>query len=600
MAEHAVAGAPLTVAERLARRAAMSPTAVAFWHRPDGGDWQPVDWAGFHGQVAQLRRSLAAAGLRRGDRLALVAPVSLHWELLHHAVMALGASVVGLDAHDLPARLASMAAQSGVQAFAVADPALLDGLAPAQRQALRLVVDLGPADAAWPADLPRRPVAALLAAGTGDRPEPPPASADDEATVIFTSGTTGAPKGIAYSHAQLGLAIDAIGEAFDFVGVGGRLLCWLPLSNLFQRVVNLAAVRNGASTWLLADPRQVMDHVAAVAPDVFIGVPRFYEKLHAGLLARIGTLPAPLRGLVRWAWRTGLRLRARRLAGSPVPAALALQHRLAEALVLQRLRAVLGARLRCLVSGSAPMPAALLDDFEALGWPLLEAYGLSENVLPMAMNRLGDRRPGTVGRPLAGNEIRIGADGIVQVRGPGVFNGYLGEAPGTGRDADGWYATGDLGSLDADGFLRLTGRLGDLIKTSTGRRIAPVAVEAVLQSATGVDQAALFGAGRKMLVAVCTCAPGGLAGAAWPVLQAAIADAVRRLPPVERPAGVLVLDRPFSMADGELTPNLKLRRAAIERRLAADLDRLCAAVDARPGGADAGPLVLPGTAPATR
>lgn len=590
---------PTTVAQRLAQRAAASPAAIAFWHRAGGGDWCAVDWAGFERQAGQLRRGLAAAGLRRGDRLALVAPVSLHWELLHHAAMSMGASLVGLDAHDLPQRLAGMAAQAGVQVFAVADPAVLSGLAAAQRQALRLVVDLGAADAAWPADLPRCAVADLLAQGAGpDTPEPPPARADDEATVIFTSGTTGAPKGIAYSHAQLGLAIDAIGDAFHFVGVGGRLLCWLPLSNLFQRVVNLAAVRNGASTWLLADPRAVMDHVAGVAPDVFIGVPRFFEKLHAGLLARIDSLPAPPRALVRWAWRTGLRARRHQLAGSAVPALLALQHRLADALVLRRLRGVMGGRLRCLVSGSAPMPKALLDDFEALGWPLLEAYGLSENVLPMAMNRLDDRRAGSVGRPLAGNTLRIGADGIVQVRGAGVFAGYLGEPPGAARDADGYYATGDLGRLDADGFLFLTGRLGDIIKTSTGRRIAPAGIEAALQGAAGVDQAALFGAGRKMLVAVCTCAPDSLQGAAWDALQAAIGSAVAGLAPAERPAGVLVLDRPFSMVDGELTPNLKLRRAAIEAHLAGELDQLCAAVDRLGAAAGGDPLVLAATAAA--
>lgn len=596
MAEAPPATVAATVAERLAQRAAASPSAIAFRHRPDDGDWQAIDWASFAQQVGALRRGLAAAGLRRGDRLALVAPVSLHWELLHHAAMGLGASVVGLDAHDLPQRLAAMAAQAGVQAFAVADPAVLSGLAASQRQALQLVVDLGHVPA-WPADLPRHAVSDLLARGTAaDAPEPEPAQAGDEATVIYTSGTTGAPKGIAYSHAQLGLAIDAIGEAFHFVGVGGRLLCWLPLSNLFQRVVNLAAVRNGASTWLLADPRQVMDHVGDVAPQVFIGVPRFYEKLHAGLLARIGGLPAPLRALVRWAWRTGLRMHRHRIAGDTAPPLLALQHRLADVLVLRQLRGVLGGDLRCLVSGSAPMPRPLLDDFEALGWPLLEAYGLSENVLPMAMNRLDDRCAGSVGRPLPGNTLRIGTDGMVQVRGPGVFAGYLGDPPGSGRDADGFYATGDLGRLDANGFLFLTGRLGDLIKTSTGRRIAPAGIEAVLQTAAGVDQAALFGAGRKMLVAVCTVTPGSLQGTAWLALQAALTGAVGRLPPAERPAGVLVLDRPFSMVDGELTPNLKLRRTTIEQRLAGELDRLCAAVDQAGATDGATPLVLAGAA----
>ena len=579
-----------TVPARLAQRALASPDAVAFRHQMADGSWQVLDWQGFSNQIDQLRRGLAAAGLRRGDRLALVAPVSLSWELLHHAALAMGVSVVGLDAHDLPDRLAAMADLANVAAFAVADPAVLAGLSAGRRAATRLWIAIG----AVPGNhqSPRwTTLEGLMALGQG-HPAPPVPTAADEATVIFTSGTTGAPKGIAYSHGQVGLAIDAIATAFSFVGTDGSLLCWLPLSNLFQRVVNLAAVQNGAGTYLLGDPRQVMEHVARAEPDVFIGVPRFYEKLHEGLQARIRAMRPPLRALVRWGWQTGHRVLACRRTNQSVPATLAAQHWLADRLVLRRIRQVMGGRLRCLVSGSAPMPRPLLDDFEALGWPLLEAYGLSENVLPMAMNRLGDSRPGTVGQPLPGNDIRIGADGMVRVCGPGVFAGYLGDTPGSGRDAEGFYTTGDLGSLDAEGFLSLTGRLGDLIKTSTGRRIAPAAVEAMLQTVDGVDQAVLVGAGRKFLVALCTCTPEALQPAHWGALQQGLRVAAARLGPHERPAGVLVLPDAFSMAHGELTTNLKLRRNAIAQRHAARIDWLDAQIARQPGGAIADVLVL--------
>jgi long-chain acyl-CoA synthetase len=575
---------PGNVAQLLARRVAQSPMAVAFQHAAPGGGWLALDWAGFQARVSLLRRGLAAAGLRQGDRLALIAPVSLDWELLHHAALSMGVSVVGLDGHDLPERVAAMAELADVAALAVQDQRVLARLAPGRRVGGRSVIALGAAaegDGHWTLD--------RLEAHAPQAADPPPAASHHEATVIFTSGTTGAPKGIAYSHGQLCLAIAAISEAFSFVGTGGRLLCWLPLSNLFQRMVNLAAMHNGATTYLLPDPRQVMDRVAEVSPDVFIGVPRLYEKLHQGIEAKLAALPGPQRRLANWAWQTGRLVSRRRQAGQPLPAGLALRHRLADWLVLRRIRAVMGGRLRCMVTGSAPMPRALLEDFDALGWPMLEAYGLSENVLPMAMNRLDSYRLGSVGRPLPDNDIHIGDDGIVRVRGPGVFAGYLGDPPGAGRDADGRYATGDLGKIDADGFLHLTGRMGDLIKTSTGRRVAPAGVEAQLRSVPGIDQAVLLGAGRKLLVALCTCTPEAMQPAAAASLQAALQTTLAAVNPHERPAGVLLSDRAFSIDAGELTPNLKLRRGQIEQGRSAEIERLYRQLERQP--ADSAPLI---------
>lgn len=569
-----------TLGDRLARRVAASPEADAYLERAGSGAQSAVCWREFLAKVQRTQRALAGQGLRRGDRLALIAAVSLEWEVIHHAALGMGLAVVGLDGHDLPTRLEAMLGKSGARCLITDQVALAQRLVAAQ-PGLLLVLLTPPQQPAVDGPLAARHLNQLREASTG-LALPPPAEPADVATVIFTSGTTGEPKGIAFTHAQLGLAVDAICDAFPFVGPGGRLLCWLPLSNLFQRVVNLAAMNSGAATFLLPDPRQVMDAVALVEPEVFIGVPRFFDKLHDGITARVASLPPLQRALAKASWGIARSATARRLQGHAVPWYLALGQRLADALVLRRIRAVMGGRLRCLVSGSAPLSPRVLQDLEALGWPVLEAYGLSENVLPMSMNTLADRRAGTVGRPLPDNELVIGADGMVRVRGPGVFAGYLGEPPGTGLGPDGFFVTGDLGQLDADGYLRLTGRASELIKTSTGRRVAPAAIEAALRAAPGLDQAVVFGAGRKYLLAACTLQ------AAVPALgeerarfESQLREVVQGLSPHERPAGIAVLGEALSIDAGELTANLKLRRSAIEARHHRALDRLATELDRR-------------------
>lgn len=566
-----------TVAQLLDLRAARSPRAVAFQRETKDGRWIPISWQDFSLRVATLRRALYAAGLRKGDRLAIIASVSLEWELLHHAALGMGVVVVGMDAHDLPDRIADMVEQADVTAFASTDWRALSKLDAARRAGARLLLEMGePGDRGgdWPAGPRRLTWAEFEASGVSADVDPERPVAGDIATIIFTSGTTGAPKGIAYRHEQLCLAIGAICEVFSFVGSEGRLLCWLPLSNLFQRIVNLAAVRQGVATYLLGDPRRVMEVVASVSPDIFIGVPRFYEKLYEGIRQNIASQPPLGRKLVEWAWGLGRRVSGLTRQGRVVPPWLALTHSVADRMVLRRVRNVMGRRLRCMVTGSAPTPRHLLEEFHALGWVVLEAYGLSENVLPMAMNRIDDFRFGTVGRPLPGNQIVVADDGAIKVRGPGVFAGYLGETDRSPFDGEGFYATGDLGQFDADGFLRLTGRSSELIKTSTGRRVAPASVEAQLCSVPGIDQAVLIGNGRKCLVALCTINQTGIDEPGRSRLQQALRERVGRVNEHERPSGAILIARPFSIERGELTPNLKVRRSVIERQYAELIQQL--------------------------
>ncbi len=578
-----VASSIRTVPCLLAQRVAESPAAVAFQQETAPGRWEPITWADFGQRVEPLRRGLAAAGLRPGDRLALIAPVSLEWELLHHAALALGVVVVGLDAHDLPERVAGMVEQADVTAFATAHPPVLARLGDERWARCRLALHLGTAAPGWPAGARPMTLSQLEALGAGgEAPDLRAPGPDDLATIIFTSGTTGAPKGIAYRHAQVCLAIDAICDAFPFVGRGSRLLCWLPLSNLFQRIVNLAGMRRGAASYLLGDPRRVMDVVGGVAPDVFIGVPRFYEKLYDGVRERIAGLPARQRRLVEWAWQVGRRSSPYRQARQAMPPGLRLAWTVADRAVLRRVRAVMGDRLQCMVTGSAPTPKHLLEEFHALGWLVLEAYGLSENVLPMAMNRVDDFRFGTVGRAVPGNEIVVGDDGLVRVRGPGLFGGYLGAQGRPPVGADGYYETGDFGMFDSDGYLCLTGRTSELIKTSTGRRVAPSPIESALQQVEGVDQVVIVGNGRKQLAALATVtAPHGVDTAERRRLEESLRAQLSGMPALDRVAVIILQDRPLSMDLGELTPNLKIRRAQVEANCRVALDDAYARIDAR-------------------
>jgi len=560
-------------------RAREAPGAPAFFTRA-GGTWSAVTWGTFVADATRAAHGLAARGLRSGERVAIMAPTGLGWETFQLAALLNGAAVLGLDAHDHPDRLRAIARTARVSTLVVQDAETAARLDPATVPGLRLVVSLrdevppGAGDAAWIAmsELVREAGSPVPLQG------PAPASL---ATIVFTSGSTGEPKGIAYSHAQVCLAIDSILDVFPEIGPGDRLICWLPLSNLFQRMLNFCAAGRGAQTYFVSDPRAIVEHLPDVRPHVFIAVPRFFEKLHEGIEQKLAAQPPLARRLVAWALQSGDAAAACVRRGARPPLLTRLRAALADRLVLRRLRGVLGGEVRFLVSGSAPFPRWLLERFHAMGLLVLEAYGLSENVVPIAINRPSAYRFGSVGRVLPANTVRIADDGEVMVRGQGVFSGYLDESAPPAFDADGFLPTGDLGTLDDAGFLSLVGRKSEIFKTSTGRKVAPLAIEAKLRQIAGVDHAVLFGAARKVTVALLTrplAAPGEAAAPLG-------ADEVRRIardaravvadePDYARPAGIVVIDRALTIESGELTSNLKLRRRAIETNFAASLEAL--------------------------
>ena len=572
---------PTTVPDCLLERVARSPTTTAFWrHTRDG--WTGETWESVATKVQNLAGHLIRLGLLPGDRVAIMMPTTIEWELCHLAALTAGCVVVGIDAYDAPDNIRHILSIVTPRALCVARQDQLQPLLEQMPTPPLFSIVHGPASGDCCHTLP-----ALLEQSATPTTPRQQVRAQDLATIVFTSGSSGQPKGIAYRHDQICLASEAILDRFSSVGEGARFVCWLPLSNLFQRMINLCGMIRGGESYFVDNPVEIIDRLPGIGPTLFIGVPRFFEKLHKGIEDNIAKRSAWLRRGIGWARRTGWRYRQQQRSGRRPGPLLQITHRVADELFLRRIRSVLGPDLQFMVSGSAPLPIWLMEDLHAIGWLVLEAYGTSENVVPIAINAPDSYRFGSVGRPLPQNEIQLAEDSELLVRGRGVFGGYFGDAnEASPLDADGFLHTGDYADQDADGFIWLTGRKSDIFKTSTGRRVAPVSIEARLKQLQYVEQAVVLGRNRPVPVALLCLDLASLPGAhrdqqpiAASILKR-IADDVTNvcanLPEHDRPAGLLVTQELLTIAAGDLTSNLKLRRAPIETRFRAQLDALYA------------------------
>ncbi|WP_301101801.1 AMP-binding protein [Propionivibrio sp.] len=568
-----------TVPGLLCVRNSANPDDVALWQMAADGKWLASTWGDYHKAVASLAIGLRTLGVAQGHRVGIMAASCKEWDYAQLGILAAGGVAIGLDPYGLDEHIQEIARRCDLTGIVVGNQALLDKLGSEVRKNLRFVVSIETGSEPDVIALD-----SLVSQNVDDKDKDwNHAQPDAVATIIFTSGTTGAPKGIEYSHRQMCLATASVLAAFSDIRAGSHLACWLPLSNLFQRMINLCAIGCGAQTFYVADPRQIMRFLPDISPRLFIGVPRFYEKLYVGIQEALATKPAWQQRLAQWALRVGDRHQVALRAGQLPGLLLKLQFALAELVVLRKLRGILGVNLQCMVSGSAPMPLWLLERFHAMGLPILEAYGLSENIIPVSMNRPGQFRFGTVGRPLQGCDIRLASDGELLVRGPGVFSAYFGEdAADTGIDQDGFLSSGDFARIDDDGFITLIGRKSEIFKTSTGRRVAPASIESLLHRLPQVDYAVVFGAGRTLPTALLV-----VSEAAWQAdrhqlcehLRAAAALALAALPTYLRPAGLAVTPQALTIAGGELTANLKLRRGTIEKNFSSALNELCMTID---------------------
>jgi long-chain acyl-CoA synthetase len=571
-----MADSPFTgesIPDLLRARVEASPDVEAYWHEADG-NWHPTTWRQFSEKVDRLAAGLVSKGLTPGTHVGLLFPTSIEWEVAHHAVLRAGGVVVGLEPHDTAERLHWIIGHADVEILIVQDRALLDKIAVHGALDLRMVVFVknetvhaGSCDTT---------ISELLAHAV-DAVTLPSVHHEAPATIIYTSGTTGQPKGILYRHEQVVLAIKAITGAYPTIAVGSRFVCWLPLSNLFQRIMNLAAMQVGGTVYLVRNPLDVMRALPVAKPDIFIGVPRFYEKLYEGMRQQIDQMPAPLRCIVERSIDLAISISRSERGSERVPGVRKHLLRLADRIVLSRLRKAMGGRIQFMIAGSAPTPVRLLEFFHAIKLPLFEAYGMSENVVPVALNRPEAMRLGTVGKPLDANEIALDEDNELLVRGAGVFSGYYKDDRTDFFNDQGFYRTGDYADIDNKGLLSLRGRKSEIIKTSTGRRIAPRPTEELLETVPGIERAMLIGNGRKCLAAIISMKPSHRpapqSGKAED-LGAMLRNAVETLNVHQRPGGFLLLNRGFTIEEGDLTPNLKLRRAIVEAKLASAIEAL--------------------------
>jgi long-chain acyl-CoA synthetase len=459
-----------------------------------------------------------------------------------------------------------------------------------------------PFDAETPAGGPRRLVweeAAPAATGEAGVAEferrAREARSDDVASLIYTSGTTGTPKGVLLTQSNFAHQVLALAESFPF-HPDDLALSLLPLCHIYERTTDYRYLASGVSIAYAEGFDRVLENLKEVRPTLMAAVPRFFEKFYAGILERVLAAPAAKRKVFEWAVRVGKEALSHRLAGRRLPAGLAARYRLADALVYRRIRAEVGGRVRGFISGSAPLSREINEFLHAVGFTIFEGYGLTETSPVIAVNVPGAVKLGTVGRPIPSVEVRIADDGEILTRGPLVMKGYF-KMEGETREAleGGWFHTGDIGALDPEGFLTITDRKKDLIKTSGGKMIAPQPIENQLKQSPYIQNAVVVGDRRRFVAVLLVpnlanleqfARQEGIAASSpeellehprvRALLDAEVAGVNRHLAQFEQLKRYAVLPEEFSFDNGQLTFTQKVRRRKIEEKYGDVIDKLYA------------------------
>lgn len=573
-----------TIPELLSLRIKNSSEKSAFKEINSQQEWKSTTYKDFSAQVEQVAARLYQRGVKPGEMVAISLPNCLQWEILNHAILRLGAVVVAIESNWPLARQQETFHHAQPVAIFVESLSSIEFLDSSQNQTFKIAVTMkDPTAGIW------QSWEAFNTSAVDVSQLPPLPSPDQLAILIYSSGTTGQPHGILYTHAQVCLAVMSFVNNYKLDGTNQRFVCWMPLSALNQRIWNFYAMAIGGETYFVADPKRILDVVAEVSPHTFLALPRFYEKLAIKIQEKVRHAPWGVRSLMRLSIGIG-GFRARRLrAGKTVPFTVQILFGLLDPMVLAKIRNLMGKNMVFMVSDSAPVPTHILEYFHALGLLILESYCLVENSVPIAMNKQERYRFGTVGQPLNENHIRFDGDSVISVKGPGLFKGYHRDSrfPFT---AEGYYQTQDLGIL-YDGWLTLKGRKEDLITLLSGRHISPSHVEGVLEACPYIEQVAVFGSGHKRLIGVVTLSEEALRNASlgnlWRepslALKKTIVDslneAAKVLPAEERPAGYIILQVWFSIVEGEVTSNQKLRRKNIEERYKIWMEQLFTEID---------------------
>jgi long-chain acyl-CoA synthetase len=567
------------------------PDEPAFALR-EGGSWHDITWARFRDEVVAVARGLIAAGVQPGERVALMSRTRYEWTLVDFAIWAAGAVTVPIYETSSPEQVQWILGDSGAVACVVeTDTHLAYVLAVRESTPdLRHIWQIAPTDAApgavaelteLGASVPELAVAQRRAGGR----------ADDLATMIYTSGTTGRPKGCMISHRNLASDINnALPGLAEFFHPGASTVLFLPLAHSFARLIQVGVVTARVRTTHLSDTRELVPVLGSFQPTFVLAVPRVFEKVFNNARQRAH---ADGKGKIfDSAADTAIAYSEARDRPSGPGLGLRFRHAFYDRLVYRRLRAALGGRCQAAMSGGAPLGPRLAHFFRGIGVTIFEGYGLTETSPAAAVNLRGSFRIGTVGRPLPGVSIRIADDGEIQIKGDIVFLGYWHNDAATAEvlSPDGWFATGDLGELDADGFLSITGRKKELIVTAGGKNVAPAVLEDRVRAHALVSQCMVIGDRQPFIAALVTldeealpawAAAHGKAGLTLDQLradadvraeiQSAIDEANKAVSKAEWIRVFRILPSDFTEANGMLTPSLKVKRGVVAKEYADEI-----------------------------
>jgi long-subunit acyl-CoA synthetase (AMP-forming) len=583
-----------TMAEAFRLTAAEHPDQVAMRTL---GDAQTITWGELRTRVDALAAGLVGLGLSRGDTIAIMLSNRPEFHLVDLAAMMVGATPFSIYQTYAPNQIEFVISDAGAR-IAIVERQYLEGLLLARQNLPDLdhVIVIDPAEAVEGT----MTLSEVEQAGGDFDVEASVAqiSPDDVLTLIYTSGTTGPPKGVQLAHRNLLTAVKGIEEIVQFPDQGSRVISWLPAAHIAERAAHhYLPIVFAMTVTCCPDPRQILSYLPEVKPQWFFAVPRIWEKLRSGLEAMIAGLPDDQRQATESALRTSIEKVRLEQAGEEVPPELARQVAQADGEIFAKLRAQLGLdQVEAVNVGAAPTPVEVLEFFHAIGVPLAELWGMSETCGAGTVNPPGRIKIGTVGPPAPGVEMRLAQDGEVLIRGGVVMLGYrnLPEKTAEAIDSEGWLATGDIGEIDEDGYLKIVDRKKELIINAAGKNMSPANIEATLKSASPlIGQACVIGDGRSYNTALIVldsdfgpawAAKHGLSStdlsqlADEPAVIDAVQDGVDRanakLARVEQIKRFEIIRGDWLPGGDELTPTMKLKRKPIAEKYAETIETL--------------------------
>lgn len=579
-----------TLPEAFALTARIRPDAIAL-RTPGGG--QEITWADYALRVQRIAGGLAALGIRSGDPVALMLSNRPEFHLVDTALLHLGAIPFSIYNTSAPEQIDYLFTDAGNRVVITEE-----SFVPSVRGSGVTLDHIVSVDGGGTVTL--RVVEEMRADGFDLDAARTAVLPSDTATLIYTSGTTGPPKGVEITHANIIAELAALAEHLD-IGFDDRIISYLPAAHIADRVsAHAANLVRGIQITSVPDPREIATALAEVHPSVFFGVPRVWQKIKAGVEGKLAAEASPVKSrLAGWALGVGSRAAQADLTGTDRGTLLDLQYRLADKVVLGTVRSALGLdNIKLAASGAASIPAEVLEFFAGLGIPVVEVWGMSETTAVSTMTTVDDLRIGTVGKPLTGVEIKLADDGELLVRGPMIMRGYRNQPEKTAEtiDGDGWLASGDIATVDADGNYKIVDRKKELLINESGKNLSPTNIENALKAASSlISQVVAIGDGRPYVSALIVLDPdvaseraknlgldgsdlGALAG--HREIRSEITDAVKtgnaKLSRVEQIKRFTILPEAWDPGGDELTPTMKLRRKPISSKYVDEIAALYA------------------------